>query len=235
MLEQRRGSYRQAASWLALATAIAVSVGSGWAVAATTTSNGAIQACAAKKGGALRLARNCKKKERPVSWSEQGPTGEQGSAGAQGIQGVPGSPGAKGDTGAQGPGAVSLFFQQSTVGIVKLAEVAGFAIDGTCSPGPVAHLEVAALGSWTYNYFGQNALDDGTPQSQSEGGAAIVDNRFSLDQPTLPESAHFTRFSGEILVAAAGKTRVAITFTMITDARSLHPACSIIGQAVPSS
>jgi hypothetical protein len=129
---------------------------------------------------------------------------------------------------------VSLFFEQST-GSATLAEVAGFGIYGTCTPGPVAHLEVAALGSWTYNYFGQNALDDGTPQSQSEGGGAVVDNRFSLDQPTLPEGAHFTRFSGEILVAAAGKTRVAITFTMITDARSLHPACSIIGQAVPSS
>jgi hypothetical protein len=55
-----------------------------------------IRACANKKTGALRLASKCRRSERRVSWSVQGPAGLQGLRGPTGQAGLPGS---KGETG----------------------------------------------------------------------------------------------------------------------------------------
>ena len=74
--------------------------GSGYAVA--SMSGGAIHACAKKSNGALRVANKCKKSERGMSWSIQGPQGPQGAQGARGAQGAQGAQGA---TGPQGPSA----------------------------------------------------------------------------------------------------------------------------------
>jgi hypothetical protein len=70
----------------------------GWAVAATNGS-GVIHACAATRGGALRLAVSCRKHERAVAWNVQGVPGKDGS---NGIDGTNGSSGAPGATGAPG-------------------------------------------------------------------------------------------------------------------------------------
>jgi hypothetical protein len=92
----RRARIRRLGSQLVLVV-VAALVGAGaWAVAAPKTST--IKACAAKHGGALRLAKKCHKGERSVSWNVRGP------------KGVPGA------RGPQGPGATHLAFQASPNG-----------------------------------------------------------------------------------------------------------------------
>ena len=76
-----------------------------------------IKACAKKRGGALRIAKRCRKNERRSSWQDgregsagaRGPTGANGAigpagpAGATGAAGVDGAAGATGATGIQAP------------------------------------------------------------------------------------------------------------------------------------
>lgn len=71
-----------------------VVAGSGWAFAATAASNKVIHACAAKRGGALRLAGKCSKTERAVTWNVQGVPGKNGFNGTNGTNGTDGAPGA---------------------------------------------------------------------------------------------------------------------------------------------
>ena len=75
---------------------IVLASGAGWALAATNDAAGVIHACAAKRGGTLRLARACSKRERPVSWNVQGvpgPPGRDGTNGTNGTNGTDGAPG----------------------------------------------------------------------------------------------------------------------------------------------
>jgi hypothetical protein len=53
-----------------------VTVGSSYAASSATRHT--IKACAAKKGGALRLATRCKSSERAVTWNSVGPRGPAG-------------------------------------------------------------------------------------------------------------------------------------------------------------
>jgi hypothetical protein len=83
-----------------------LAVGAGWAIAASTTSNATLRACASKKTGVLRLASRCRSSERRVTWNTVGPRGLrglQGTQGATGATGASGATGAKGDTGPPGP------------------------------------------------------------------------------------------------------------------------------------
>ena len=64
--------------------------------------DGSINGCYAKKGGKLRVVKAgkaCKKRERPLAWSQTGPAGAAGPAGQKGATGPKG---ANGDPG--GPG-----------------------------------------------------------------------------------------------------------------------------------
>ncbi|MFT4262277.1 MAG: hypothetical protein QM572_02750 [Nocardioides sp.] len=65
-----------------------IAVGAGGYAAASSGSSPTVTACAKKSNGALRLAKKCKKSEKPVSWSVQGPTGPTGATGAAGADGV---------------------------------------------------------------------------------------------------------------------------------------------------
>lgn len=74
---------------------VVVAGGGAFAAGAIPGPNGQIQACYAKKGknrGAIRVLvkGKCKRKERPIVWSQQGPQGPQGSEGPQGPQGPAG-------------------------------------------------------------------------------------------------------------------------------------------------
>ena len=86
-----------------LAAVLLVCGVSGYAIA---QSGGAkpkmVKACAKKKGGALRLAKKCRKGERRVTWATRGPAGLTGPAGPQGAPGVAGTDGAQGPPGANG-------------------------------------------------------------------------------------------------------------------------------------
>jgi hypothetical protein len=77
-----------------------LAAGAAWAA---TRSIGTINACYAKRGGALRIAGRCKHGEKPLSWNQTGSAGLNGVAGAKGASGVPGSPGQPGGEGAPGP------------------------------------------------------------------------------------------------------------------------------------
>ena len=79
-----------AAALLVLLAAVAT----GWA--AGSAGGVAIHACAAKRGGALRLASRCRRTELPVRWNLAGPAGAPGRAGAAGAVGGTGPAGAVG-------------------------------------------------------------------------------------------------------------------------------------------
>jgi hypothetical protein len=93
---------------IVLAAVLLVCGVSGYAIA---QSGGAkpktIKACAKKKGGALRLAKRCRRGERRVTWAMRGPTGRTGPAGPQGAPGVAGKDGAQGPPGANGVNGVN--------------------------------------------------------------------------------------------------------------------------------
>lgn len=103
--------------------------GIGGAIAATKLSDSTITACANKKTGVLRYAKNgkCRKSERKLQWNQQGPvgaTGAQGAAGPAGATGVPGSDavvapltcatGGDCEIGDVGPGGGTVFYVAPT-------------------------------------------------------------------------------------------------------------------------
>ena len=70
-----------------------------------------IKACVdkAKPGkGEVRIAGNCRKGERRVTWNVEGPRGPAGAAGAAGAPGAAGERGPEGPQGAQGPPGPSV-------------------------------------------------------------------------------------------------------------------------------
>ena len=86
-----------------MAATVTLVVGlSGFAVAQSSKPDAQINACAKKKGGALRVAAKCRKTERRVQWAVAVPRGPQGIAGSPGRDGAAGSSGATGATGAAG-------------------------------------------------------------------------------------------------------------------------------------
>lgn len=84
-----------------LAGFLAGSVGVGLA----TGESNSITACADRKSGAMRLAKNgkCRKSETRVEWNKVGPAGPTGATGPQGAPGAKGATGADGAAGAEGP------------------------------------------------------------------------------------------------------------------------------------
>jgi hypothetical protein len=62
----------------------------GGAWAATARGGSTVHACYAKRGGAMRVARHCRRGERALSWNEVGPTGAPGSPGRDGAAGPAG-------------------------------------------------------------------------------------------------------------------------------------------------
>jgi hypothetical protein len=119
---------------LTLAVAVVLAASAGWAFAATTRSSGVIHACAAKGGGALRLARVCHKNERAVSRNVQGIPGKNGTNGTNGTNGMNGSNGTNGTSGA--PGTARAYGRVAADGTLSRSKKR----DGvTCRNGRVLH------------------------------------------------------------------------------------------------
>lgn len=97
------GILKQRTATLAAVSTAVVAVLMGASLALAASGGGVIHACANKKSGALRVAAKCKKNEKAVSWSIQGPAGNAGSQGAPGPQGAAGPQGSAGAAGQQGP------------------------------------------------------------------------------------------------------------------------------------
>ena len=93
-------------SWGAVCACVVLVVGlSALAFAAGTPVRTAkINACAKKRGGALRIAKQCRGSERRVRWGKAGP---QGAAGATGAAGAAGATGPAGTAGANGTNGVN--------------------------------------------------------------------------------------------------------------------------------
>lgn len=91
-----------------LAAAVLICGVSGYAIAQSgSPTPKKIKACAKKKGGALRLAKRCRRDERRVTWAVRGPQGLQGLTGPQGVAGTPGQDGAPGAPGTNGTNGTS--------------------------------------------------------------------------------------------------------------------------------
>ncbi len=91
---------------------------------ASATTGGVIKACAKKRGGALRIAKSCRRSERKVTWSQagvEGPAGPSGPKGAPGDDGANGLPGTDGADGADGTNGVD----GTTTGQTFYAETLG--------------------------------------------------------------------------------------------------------------
>jgi hypothetical protein len=109
---------------------------SGYAIAQSgSAASKPIQACAKKKGGALRLGKKCRKGERRVTWAKTGPTGltgpggQAGGAGTDGAQGPAGTNGANGTNGTSGTSTGETFFASAGFG-------ANFGGGGACDATP---------------------------------------------------------------------------------------------------
>src|SRR5438309_7698608 len=62
-----------------------------------------IHACSSVRSGVLRLAQQCRPRERALAWNARGPAGPAGPIGLPGAAGPAGPQGPKGDPGSQGP------------------------------------------------------------------------------------------------------------------------------------
>jgi hypothetical protein len=92
----------------AVAAVLAAAAGAGSLAYATILVNqSVIHGCAARSGGALRIASRCGKNERAVVWNNTGPAGAHGATGLQGPAGAQGAQGAAGATGATGAPGVN--------------------------------------------------------------------------------------------------------------------------------
>jgi hypothetical protein len=101
---------------LLLIATVLLAVGGGIAYATVPTADGVIQACYQQSSGTLRVIDSnpivgggkCSVAEKPLNWSQRGPTGARGATGlrgptgADGINGTNGARGATGPTGADG-------------------------------------------------------------------------------------------------------------------------------------
>jgi hypothetical protein len=89
-----------------LVLVVAVVGGGAFAVAAIPGPDGRIKACVKKSGarkGAVRVIdhkRACSRRERTLSWNQQGPQGAPGAPGTPGTAGAPGQPGEDGPAGS---------------------------------------------------------------------------------------------------------------------------------------
>lgn len=112
--------WRMSKVLVVLAAAMFVCGLTGFAIAQSNSSaTKTIKACAKKKGGALRVAKKCKKSERRVTWSASGVRGLQGPAGAPGSAGTNGTNGANGTNGTDGTSGTSTgetFFSSAGFG-----------------------------------------------------------------------------------------------------------------------
>lgn len=103
MIEFLRGriTYANVVSTLALVGVVGAGA---FATAAVVNDKGEIQACYAKKTGALKVmkGKKCAKGQKKLAWSQRGPQGLPGPAGAAGPQGAEGPQGPQGPEGSGG-------------------------------------------------------------------------------------------------------------------------------------
>jgi hypothetical protein len=112
--------------------ALLVALG-GVAFASIPGPGGVVKGCYSKSTGSLRVIdskKSCsKKRERSLSWNQQGVRGLQGSQGSQGPAGVNGGQGPQGDSGAPGLDGAALRAQARYSGSLQSGASSGTATD----------------------------------------------------------------------------------------------------------
>jgi hypothetical protein len=167
---------------------------------AESRSSSTLHACAARKGGALRLAAHCATSERAVSWNATGPRGPRGPRGLAGTDGTDGA----------GPAYLSRQSSSTLVGSGPQT-----AVDTMTLP-PGDYLVTATATASSPNAGGDNG------SCQISGAGLFSDSAsFSLI-PTHGEAlavtglAHATSVDGTVKLLCGGATSVTIAEGLLT-------------------
>jgi hypothetical protein len=138
---------RQRGIRLLLATTLLLALAAGIAYAAIPDSNGVVRGCYQATSGTLRVIGSnptvgggkCTSSEKPLNWSQRGPTGAKGATGADGTStvgatGATGITGPTGPTGPDGPAAISGTMFVTTAHTFVLAFLSnGIWLEGGCT------------------------------------------------------------------------------------------------------
>jgi hypothetical protein len=177
-----------------LATSVTVATS---ALAGGSSRAGTLHACAAKQGGALRIASKCTTKERAVTWNVRGPRGARGKPGADGA----------------GPA-----YYSGQVGSTPAPSGTPAAITHVTLP-PGFYTVVATAVASTSNLSG----DDGSCQL-SGGGLFDQASSFTVttnhsESVTVTAIAHTTDVDNQVFLVCGGDHAVTIGQGLITATR----------------
>jgi hypothetical protein len=168
------------------------------AIASEARGGGTLHACAAKHGGALRIAKSCKSSERAVTWNVTGPKGARGP---------------KGKAGADGSGPA---YTAREVGLIAAPSGTPAAITHVTLP-PGDYTVVATLNASTSNVGGDNGFCE-------LGGAGFLDETQSSftvttdhsESVTLTGIAVSTDVNNQVFLECGGDHAVTIDQGMLT-------------------
>jgi hypothetical protein len=158
-----------------------------------------VKACAKKKGGALRLAKRCRRGERRVTWSMRGPTGltgpagPQGAPGAAGIDGAQGPPGANGVNGTNGTSTGQTFFDSAGFG----ANFGGGG--GACEASPAGPSITVTVPGGSYAQVMASVTAQRAAGATSNAACVRVDGadvQFTASSSLAPETRYLQQGNG---------------------------------------
>jgi hypothetical protein len=174
---------------------------SGYAIAQSGSAKPkTVKACAKKKGGALRLAKKCRKGERRVTWAVKGPrgltgpTGLTGATGARGVAGANGTPGTAGSAGADGTDGTTTgetFFASAGAG-------GNFGGGGACDALPSGGPSItftAPAGSYAQVMASVTSQRTGGSSNTACVRVDATDVQFSASSSLVPETRHLQQGS----------------------------------------
>jgi hypothetical protein len=203
-----------------LALCVALGAGS-YAIGAIPGKSGKITGCYHKKRGTLRVIdaskKKCSKRERTLTWNQQGPAGQQGQAGQKGDQGTPGPSGS-------GQVVKISFLADSGSASATIYENSDFRITASCdnTVGPNAVLRPKTdHGAWAQSASASNttnALYFQVPDTSVAG-------------PTLIQFFNLPEEAGTITYVSPGGTRIT-TITYLVNYLFATRDCVFAGTAV---
>lgn len=182
-------------------------------VAATEASAATIHACSNKKTGAVRVVSSkakCKKSEKSLSWSSEGPAGKNGLNGNNGLNGTNGTNGTNGQDLTSHTPLPSGQSESGFFGVAAGASATGYAADGISFSQPLA--APTAPNHVVYNVFkatsthcpGFGHADPGYVcmyESEAFGMLFLVARDFAVDE-NAADKYGFTAFFS--VTAASG-------------------------------
>ena len=154
-------------------------------ISAASSADTTIRACKHIRNGHLRIPAStaaCKRNERPVQWSKQGPAGPPGPAGVPGpagpvgpagLPGAPGPPGRQGPAGPAGPAG-----PKGDSGVASVAAFAGTPCTTFAGEAGAVVVGTTAADAITFTCV----RSGGPPPPPEEGEGKVVINEVDYDQ-----------------------------------------------------